>query len=222
MTTLRIASSTLRSAILFAECKDFVSAYKAVFKPSHDLRGSTWLIWPFPLFCFHCAFENLLNTHWHFGYFSFCVALKCDCAEEAAHSAIAVAAAAVVASERSPKGSPCSCLACSDGIPGSVPSDCRLAPLPPSLTHTHKPAPSIVAPSSSSLQYMWGSSAIYISTVHLAHVGSPSSPSRLNFQQILHLLLLGCPWALPVFFFFSHCLPLSAEWVSGFKRDTML
>lgn len=34
-----------------------------------------------------------------------------------------------------------SCLAHSNGIPGSVPSDCRLAPLPPSLAHTHKPAP---------------------------------------------------------------------------------
>lgn len=31
MTTLRIASSTLESAILFTEHKDFVSAYPAVF-----------------------------------------------------------------------------------------------------------------------------------------------------------------------------------------------
>ena len=31
MTTLRIASSTLESAILFIEHKDFVSAYLAVF-----------------------------------------------------------------------------------------------------------------------------------------------------------------------------------------------
>ena len=42
MTTLRIASSTLESAILFAECKDFVSAYPAVSKPSHNSKGCTW------------------------------------------------------------------------------------------------------------------------------------------------------------------------------------
>lgn len=35
MTTLRIASSTLEITILFAEHKDFASAYLAIFKPSH-------------------------------------------------------------------------------------------------------------------------------------------------------------------------------------------
>lgn len=47
-----------------------------------------------------------------------------------------------------------SCLAHSNGIPGSVPSDCRLAPLPPSLVHTHthtSQPPSVAVPSSSSL-----------------------------------------------------------------------
>lgn len=148
-------------------------------------------------------------------------------AKGAAHAAIAVAAAAVVASERSPKGSPRSCLACSDGIPGSVPSDCRLAPLPPSLTHTHKPASSIVAPPPPHLHcFSVGQRGIYISTVHLAHIDSPSSQYPHKFSsQFLHLLLLGCPWSCPslsVIFFSSFWLPLSAEWVSGFKRDTKL
>lgn len=104
-------------------------------------------------------------------------------AKGAAHAAIAVAAAAVVASERSPKGSPRSCLACSDGIPGSVPSDCRLAPLPPSLTHTHKPASSIVAPPPHLHCFNVGQRGIYISTVHLAHIDSPSSQYPHKFSS---------------------------------------
>lgn len=95
-------------------------------------------------------------------------------AEGVAHSAIAVAAAAAVASERSPKGSPCSCLACSDGIPGSVPSDCRLASLPPSLanTQTNPLAPSVAAPSSPFLHH----GAARHLHVHSRTVGYEKSP----------------------------------------------
>lgn len=102
----------------------------------------------------------------------------CMRAEGAAHAAIAVAAAAVVASERSPKGSPRSCLACSDGIPGSVPSDCRLAPLPPSLTHTHKPAASIVAPPPTS------SSLLQCGAVWHLHIHSSPCTHWLSFLSI--------------------------------------
>lgn len=115
--------------------------------------------------------------------------LMCDCAEEhrgAAQSAIATAASSAAASKRSPKGSPCSCLACSDGIPGSVPSDYRLAPLPP-ISHTciqiNPPAPSIAAPSSSSPQCV---AARYLH-VH-SNTGdcdnSPHTHTRLSFLSV--------------------------------------
>lgn len=55
------------------------------------------------------------------------------------------------------EGSPCSCLASSDGIPGSVPSDCRLAPLPPSLSHTQTSP--INCSSLIFISPMWGSEA---------------------------------------------------------------
>lgn len=175
-----------------------------------------------------CLFEvvhlKTCWTLWHIRYFR---SKKLCCPQVqlqrvAAHSAIAVAAAAVVASERSPKGSPCSCLACSDGIPGSVPSDCRLAPLPPSLTYTHKPAPSIVASSSSLLR----SGA----ALHLHVHNSPCDhrlffPLRLtlNFPTILHLLLLAVLGLSPVWLFFLFLLPSFVSRMSvWFKRDTKL
>lgn len=59
------------------------------------------------------------------------------------------------------EGSPSSCLASSDGIPGSVPSDCRLAPLPPSLAHahTHTQTSPINCSSLIFISPMWGSEA---------------------------------------------------------------
>lgn len=144
MATLRIASSSLQSAILFAEHKDVVSAYPADFKPSHNLSAlltkscsfSFSLFFPMRLRFLH------LKTCWVRWLISRLEKLRrpaCRRAEGATRAAIAVAAAAAAAaavvSKPSPECSPFSCLACSDGIPGSVPSDCCLAPLPPTLTH---------------------------------------------------------------------------------------
>lgn len=134
-----------------------------------------------------------------------------------------MAAAAAVASKPSPKGSPCSCLAGSYGIPGSVPSDCRLAPLPPSLTHTYTQTSPISRSPLIFSASLWANQAFYMTTaapvavpVHLAHVHSPSSPSPLDILPTLHLLLFACPWSPRVFFFFpsaflcqwSECLVL--------------
>lgn len=70
MTTLRIASSSLESAILFAEHKDFVSAYQAVFKPSHTLRDSSdclvfcLICYVFPFLLSVCALFSNFKAHW--------------------------------------------------------------------------------------------------------------------------------------------------------------
>lgn len=66
MATLRIASSSLQSAILFAEHKDVVSAYPADFKPSHNLSALLTKSCSFSFSLSNAlevfAFENLLSA----------------------------------------------------------------------------------------------------------------------------------------------------------------
>lgn len=115
MTTLRIASSRLGSAILFAEHEDFVSAYQAV----HTVWKMVLTAWSF---AFHvtiwgCAFKRVPNSETLniFQYQSIIFLILKLCwpkmqmsrqAQGSAHSTIAVAAAAapVVARKLSPKG----------------------------------------------------------------------------------------------------------------------
>lgn len=123
-----------------------------------------------------------------------------------------------------------SCLAHSNGIPGSVPSDCRLAPLPPSFahthTHTHKPAPqSAAVPLIFITAQMWDSEsfAYRLLTLHI----------RLLFFVIVLPQILQSTFTAPLIsatlpppadhlcvLYFS--LSLSAEQASLVKRRTRL
>lgn len=112
--------------------------------------------------------------------------------------------------EPSPECSPSSCLACSDGIPGSVPSDCRLAPLPP-ISHTYTQTGPIICSPLIFISPMWGSEAFACPTaarvaliVHLAHVDSPLPlhlHSILNqFYTCFYYTVLGLSPARACFF----------------------
>lgn len=165
MATLRIASSTLECPILFAEHKVFVSAYPAVPKTPHTIGSvvlrlhntgvhlgvgcQLFLVFFFVL----CAWKKRQKKR-RMLRFRIRRLVFCDFAEEQEEGLGATADTFCRGSGGCSQVAPASkaltlgfhhasCLAHSNGIPGSVPSDCRLAPLPPSLahTHTHKPAP---------------------------------------------------------------------------------
>lgn len=109
-----------------------------------------------------------------------------------------------------------SCLAHSNGIPGSVPSDCRLAPLPPSLAHTHKPAPVGCGSLIFIAAQMWDSEAFTYRLLTL-HIRLHFPPPPVVLPQILPSAFTAPPyWCLPLRTLFvcscvlDFCLSLSA------------
>lgn len=225
MTTLRIASSTLVSPILFAEHKVFVSAYPAVPKTPHTI-GSVLLLHNTAVRLgvgrqlFLCVFVLAEHCGWHQAPSCLQFRRRALCHGSGGCSQAAPATKALTLGVHH-----ASCLAHSNGIPGSVPSDCRLAPLPPSLAHKHTHAQA--SPCRLRFPHLHGCSnvgqrGIYIAAAHLAH----SSPFVVFFVCFVLLqITVDCNWCLPLqslfacFLFFAFLCRHSTRLV---KRSTRL